>query len=104
MEIIKVAGVNYSVKHVDRLLDNYDFLGQTDYPNNEIKIDSGIGNERENQVLIHELLHAIFYESGYDEQDEDLINRVGITLHQVLKDNDFSFMNERDDENEGIKT
>lgn len=95
MKTIKVAGVNYNVKHVNKLMDDYDYLGHINYPNNEIKIDEGISEERKAQVLIHEMLHAIFYESGYDEQDEDMINRVGITLHQVLRDNDFSFMNER---------
>lgn len=94
MKTIKVAGVNYDVKHIKGLMDDYDCLGHINYPNNEIKIDDVISEERKAQVLIHEMLHAIFYESGYDEQDEDMINRVGITLHQVLRDNDFSFMNE----------
>ena len=34
---------------------------------------------------------SIFEEAGL-EQEEDKINRLGIVFHQVLTDNDFSFL------------
>jgi hypothetical protein len=30
-------------------------------------------------------------EAGYNDHDEDMVNRLGIILHQVLKDNRFDF-------------
>lgn len=48
---------------------------------------------KKEQVLIHELLHACIAEAGFDEQDEDVVNRVSIVLYQVLKDNAFDFSN-----------
>ncbi len=38
-------------------------------------------------MLIHELTHAMLQEAGYKEQDEDLVTRFSIILHQVLIDN-----------------
>ena len=93
-ERVKVAGVTYEVKQVSNLLLNYDLLGQAHYLNSEIQIDSSLSDERKEQIFVHELLHAIFKESGYDEQDEDTINRLAITLHQVLKDNDLKIYKE----------
>lgn len=39
-------------------------------------------------------------EAGFQEQDEDLVNRLGVILHQVLKDNNLPFEEKkRGDEN-----
>jgi len=45
-----------------------------------------LSESRKEQTFVHELTHAIFYEAGVEEQDEDMINRVSLVLHQVLKD------------------
>lgn len=46
---------------------------------------------KKEQTFVHELLHACFNEAGFNEQDEDMINRVGVMLYQVLKDNYLDF-------------
>ena len=56
-----------------------------------IEIDNGLSNERKEQTLVHEILHACFKDAGFEDQDEDVINRVGIVLYQVLKDNKLYF-------------
>lgn len=84
---IKVGGVNYSVAEKENLIQKDELWGEVNYFNTEINIDSSLSNDRKEQVLIHEVTHAIFLEAGYKEQDEDMINRVSIILHQVLKDN-----------------
>lgn len=88
---INVSGINYKVKEVDGLIVDRDFLGTVSYPKSLIKIDSSMSSDKKEQVFVHELMHAIFYESGYDEHEEEMVNRLGITLYQVLKDNDLSF-------------
>lgn len=91
---IKIGSVTYRVKEkpfVD-IDGDRNYQGCCDYPNTEISILSDISDERKNDVLIHELTHAIFYEAGFEEQDEDMINRVAKVLHQVIKDNDWELI------------
>jgi len=88
---IKVGGINYQVEEKETVAigENKNYLGSCSYYDQKIEIKSDLGDERKEQVFIHELTHAIFNEAGYDEHDEDEINRVAIVLHQVLKENDF---------------
>jgi hypothetical protein len=48
-----------------------------------------MSDERKEQTIVHEMLHAIHFEAGYDseDQDEDMINRTANVLHQVIVDN-----------------
>lgn len=84
---LKVGGVTYTVEEQENLINTDDAWGRVDYFDSHIRVDTSLSAERKEQTLIHELTHAIFLEAGYKEQDEDMINRVSIVLHQVLKDN-----------------
>lgn len=90
----KVAGVTYTVEESDQIIiDNkIGYVGSCDYHETNIEILSSLSESRKNDVLIHELMHAILCEAGFDEQDEELVDRSARVLHQVLKDNDFSFL------------
>jgi hypothetical protein len=70
-------------------------MGQVLYSTSEIEVDDRLSEDRKEQIFVHEMLHACFYEAGFNEQDEDTINRVSAVLHQVLKDNDFSWLREK---------
>ncbi|WP_416144919.1 ImmA/IrrE family metallo-endopeptidase [Planococcus koreensis] len=85
--IVKVAGIEYKINEVENMENEFNCLGQILYTKGIIKIDSELTQDRKEQVFVHELLHACFYEAGIEEQDEDIVNRVGIVLHQVLKEN-----------------
>lgn len=94
---VNVAGVNYDVNEktfVD-IDGSRNYQGACFYANTEIQILEDLSDERKNSVLVHEMTHAIFYEAGFGEQDEDMVNRVANVLCQVLKSNDFSWMKER---------
>lgn len=88
---VNVAGINYEVKEVEGLTFDHGLGGQIIYPKGIIKIDSDLCEDKKEQVFVHEMLHAIFTESGYDDHEEDMVNRLGITLYQVLKDNKLCF-------------
>ncbi|KOY81294.1 DUF955 domain-containing protein [Lysinibacillus macroides] len=88
---VKVGGVNYTVEEVPHLIADQELWGQILMRDAKIQIDSSLGVDRKRQTLIHELTHAIFLEAGYKDQDEDMINRVSIVLHQVLQDNPSLF-------------
>ena len=87
-EEIKVGGINYRIELVDfiDISGERNFQGMCHFDKAKIEILNSLDDQRTEQTLIHELTHAIFYEAGYDEQDEDMINRIGIVLHQVVKD------------------
>lgn len=88
---IDVAGIIYEVEEKEGLVLETGNLGEVIYALTKIRIDSNCSHSKKEQIFIHEMLHAVFKESGYDEQDEDMINRVSITLYQVLKNNKLEF-------------
>lgn len=88
--LFKVGGVNYSVVLKEDLVARFELGGQILYPKSEIIIDNGLEKTRRDQYIIHELTHAIFFEAGYKEQEEDMVNRIGNILHQFIQDNDLS--------------
>jgi len=87
-----VAGIKYDVAikpNAEMLTEEEDhtLLGECNYFDNHIHVNEIACDQRKEQVFIHELTHAIFFEAGIEEQDEDMINRVGKVLYQVMKDN-----------------
>ncbi|MCM3789440.1 ImmA/IrrE family metallo-endopeptidase [Domibacillus indicus] len=89
LENVKVGSINYDVQKVENMNEDFSLLGQIHYHKGIIQLDETMSEDRKNQVLTHEVLHGVFYEAGFDEQEEDMIRRVGAVLHQVLKENDF---------------
>lgn len=85
---IKVGGIKYNVELVDYIdvAGERNFQGMCHFDKAKIEVLKSLSEQRIEQTLIHELTHAIFYEAGYDEQNEDMVNRVGLVLHQVVKD------------------
>lgn len=83
----KIGGVKYKVVQVKGLAKEHGLMGQISYDNLLIKIDEDLPQGRKEETLVHELVHGIFYEAGFEEQDEDMINRVGKVLYQVIQDN-----------------
>jgi len=94
----RVGSVDYIVNEVDGLSEKYDLYGQVSFDDCTIEIDADLSKERKHNVIAHELLHAMFFEAGYDDHDEDLVIRVGNVLAQVLRDNDFGFMRTEESE------
>lgn len=90
-DAVKVGGVSYQVAEVPfvEISGDKNYGGSCDYQKCEIKLLASMSDERKNQIFAHELTHAILNEAGYDEHDEDMVNRMGIVLHQVLVDNEF---------------
>lgn len=94
----RIGSVNYAVKEVEDLHDSgQELYGWVTYHDTLIRIDTESSECRKKSVLVHELLHAMLYEAGYDDQDEDLVRRLGNVMTQVLIDNDFGFMRKGED-------
>jgi hypothetical protein len=94
----RVGTIDYEVTETPDLLRKHDLMGQVTFDDGIIEIEPLLSQQRKQNVLIHELLHACLYEAGYDEQDEEQVRRLGNVLTQVLRDNDFEFMRDEDEE------
>lgn len=92
----KIGSNEYSVVMIDGLREKYNLYGQVRYPENLIEVDADLAQGRKDNVLIHEILHAILFEAGYDEQDEELVRRAANVLHGVLRDNEFNWARRTD--------
>jgi len=93
---IRIGANDYSVKLVENLLSDSDRLGDVIYTKSRIRIDSSLSKTVIKETLAHELVHAMLYEAGYDEQSEEQVVSLGKVLAMLLRDNDFTFM--RDNE------
>lgn len=86
---VKIGGVIYTVEEKDTVDSNPMNYGVCVYHDCHIEIKKDLSVERKEQTLIHEILHAIFFEAGLMEHEEDVVNRVGAILYQVLKENNL---------------
>lgn len=86
---VKVGNVEYDVNSKDcvEIDGDKNFQGSCDFLGTEISILDSLSDERKKDIFFHELTHAIFYEASYDEHDEEMIDRIGKALHQVVSDN-----------------
>ena len=83
-----IGGNNYKIETVDHVVENgEEYLGICDYEKNLILVSKDLAPGRARSVITHELTHAIFYEAGYLDHDEEMITRIGIVLNQFLQDN-----------------
>ncbi|SEP56994.1 hypothetical protein SAMN05216232_0189 [Virgibacillus subterraneus] len=90
---INVAGVEYDVSEVETVIidGSTNYAGSCSYSDSRIEVLNSMVPTKKEQSFVHELLHACFHEAGFNEQDEDVINRVSNVLYQVLKDNKLTF-------------
>jgi len=90
---VNVAGIEYEIEEVENVIidGSVNYAGSCSYVESKIQILKDLAPTKKEQVFIHELLHACFFEAGFGDHDEDIVNRVGIVLYQVLKNNDLSF-------------
>lgn len=96
MENVKVAGIEYDVQ-IKELVDNDpNTYGSCVYHDAHIEIRKGLSKERAEQTFVHELMHATIFEAGYRSEDyEELVERLSVIWHQVLKENDLPRILER---------
>lgn len=86
---IKIGGYRFKIEHItpsDNLAGEIDFMDYT------IRISSNcMGKELDNQkregTLIHEILHGVDEVYNNNALSEEMIDRLGEGLYQVLKDN-----------------
>lgn len=99
IKTFKVGGIVYSVneKEAVEIDGDFNYRGSCDKNMAIIEIKRDMNEQKKQQTLLHELLHAMFEESGLDiDNEEDIVCQIAPVLHQVLKDNDFSFLQDKE--------
>lgn len=91
---INVGGVKYSVIVKKDLVDpesQQHVWGYTDYGQSAIYIEKSLSSQHIKQTLIHELVHAMLWETGAIDSygDEKLVNPLGNMMYSVLHSNDL---------------
>ena len=97
LDKIKIGGIVYEVEFKELEAESGVQLGWCNYAKSKLEINNhNINLQKQEQTLIHEMTHAIMHEAGvgFGDDEERVVNHVGLILHQVLKDNDFSWVRE----------
>ena len=97
-ELVRVGSVFYEVKTQETpiVINGVQCLGYCNYFNHTIMLDLSMSDEQTmEQTFYHELVHAMLYERKINleamglsnAQMEEVVEAMGIALHQVLLDN-----------------
>lgn len=95
-EYVKIGWRDYKIV-ADKVMKatdkGEDVHGEIEYCENEIHLNKEISGEHRNVVLLHEIIHGIFYMTGHERwrKDEELIDTISENLYQVIKDNPNMF-------------
>jgi Zn-dependent peptidase ImmA (M78 family) len=75
---VDVEGMPYSVKVADSVVNSHSVLyGKVDYDTQEITISTQVSPVRQNQILLHECIHAMSHEIDLDLSETQVF---GLTL------------------------
>ena len=97
-ELVRVGSVFYEVKTQDTpiVMNGAQCLGYCDLYSHTIMLDESMQDEQTmEQTFCHELVHALMFERKINleamglsnTQMEEVVDNLGIALHQVLLDN-----------------
>ena len=93
METLKIGHYDYDVKVVDGLQFGDDYVNGLCRPDSkEILLSSKLNEQYHKGVLIHEVLHGLFAESGLSDRleegvEEEFVILLGNSLHGFLENN-----------------
>ena len=92
LEKILVDSVDYKVEYTDEviLVDGRHCIADIDYNTSKIRLSNEIKDAgREARVLFHELVHAILYERGMDEErkNENLVDELAAGIVNLIRHN-----------------
>lgn len=92
--MIRVAGLEYTVRLSDHPGDfsNHMLMGEVDYENCTVTIDSRLSARKQQQTFIHELTHIIVEGEELSKRkdvNERYVTRVSNILYAILADNNM---------------
>lgn len=91
-KFIQIGQVTYEIILNDNISENYEVWGTTNTKTQRIYLSETLTQERLEETLIHELLHACICESNLDYflkkenvNGEDIISTIDSYVYQVVK-------------------
>lgn len=86
---VKILGSNFEIMEVSFISHGGMEIGMADYINQTIQIKAGMHPEKKKITLLHEILHSILEQLGFNKEceDEQLICTLSTTLIQLFNDN-----------------
>jgi hypothetical protein len=85
-EEIKLCGITYKVELDEDLADDRNAWGATDYKNQTIRIWSRLAREQMEMTFVHEVLHILAEQSGFDSVfEEPVVVALGNSLYGFIK-------------------
>lgn len=97
---IKIGGLDWDVVMSSDIADESSVFGSTHFQGQKIYIDPREKEGKQAQTLLHEIMHAIFWQTGLYERakdkeirikEEEYTQAMSFGLYQVLKDNKLDF-------------
>ncbi len=84
---INILGAVYQIQEVEVVNKEEPRKGEIDFLTGVIKIDKNMPQELKEQVLMHEILHAVCDLLGYEKLcfDEKKVQGLATALHQIFK-------------------
>ncbi len=98
-ETLKIQGFDWKIASSSEITDAAKAYGLLDIKRQTIYLDCDFSEQKRDQTLLHELLHACFYHSGLWQRieegknisEEEIVQAVSMVLYQVLKENALHF-------------
>lgn len=86
---VRIGGKDYEIIKTN-LLATEQLQGQILYMQLKIKLEESLPKQQLEAVLIHEIIHGVFEQMSI-KQDEELVEKLGNGLYQVISDNPHIF-------------
>jgi len=91
---VKLLEKEYEIYNIHNFENNPLQVGEIIEHQDTISLSGNQSNSNRHIVLFHELVHALFQQTGHSEydNDENLIDCIALGIYSLVKNNDFSFM------------
>jgi hypothetical protein len=94
---VKIGGFLWTIEENDKVSIEGNVFGSTHCVKQRIFLDPNETQQKKEQCLLHEIMHAIFWQTGLNERikkpehltEEELIQALSFGVYQVLKDNNL---------------
>lgn len=93
---IKIGGFIWSIEQSEKVANEGNAFGSTHMRKQRIFIEPSENQQKKEHTLIHEIMHAIWWQSGLIERfketknaEEEVIQAMAHGMYQVLKDNNL---------------
>lgn len=85
---INILGIEYNVLEQNIIESNPELMGMIDTHLQKIYLKSNLSEDVKNQTLLHEIIHAIFQQLGFIE-NEQVIQQLATSIYRVFKENNL---------------